>query len=90
MVILLFPQCPNILTVSLSNWFTLKVILKLISASFYGYLVFTAGGIGLILVIFLFIDTIKHVLNTGPAQIKTYTFWVLVIYPVKDLNTTNI
>lgn len=52
------------------------------NASFYGYLAFSVGGIGLVLVAFLFIDTIKYVLNKGPAQIKTYTFWVLVIYPL--------
>lgn len=48
-----------------------------------GITIFTLGGFIVIVVLILYVDTIKHVLKNAPPRTKTHTAFVLSVYPVR-------
>lgn len=52
-----------------------------------GITIFTLGGFIVIVVLILYVDTIKHVLKNAPPRTKTHTAFVLSVYPVVSIVT---
>lgn len=50
-----------------------------------GITIFTLGGFIVIVVLILYVDTIKHVLKNAPPRTKTHTAFVLSVYPVRSI-----
>ncbi|XP_066252496.1 organic solute transporter alpha-like protein [Euwallacea similis] len=48
----------------------------------YGIAFYSAGALVLLLVLLLFADSLRHVLHSSSPRFKTYTAYVLAVYPV--------
>lgn len=48
----------------------------------YGIALFAVGGVAVLFVIILYIDTVRHIMKNSPPQFKRHSVFVLTVYPV--------
>jgi hypothetical protein len=65
--------------------FSLSFCFFLSAINIPGITIFTLGGFTVIIVLILYIDTLKHVLKNAPPRAKTHTAFVLSVYPVSSV-----
>ena len=47
-----------------------------------GVTIFTLGVLAVLVILFMYIDTMKHIMKYAPALVKTHSAFVLSVYPV--------
>ncbi|XP_067011568.2 organic solute transporter alpha-like protein [Anabrus simplex] len=52
-----------------------------------GITLFSCGAAGVVLILFLYIDTLRHIIRNAPSPVKTHSAFVLGVYPVVALAT---
>uniref|UniRef100_A0A069DYR0 Putative organic solute transporter alpha-like protein n=1 Tax=Panstrongylus megistus TaxID=65343 RepID=A0A069DYR0_9HEMI len=52
-----------------------------------GFTLFSIGGLALLLVLILYIDTIRHIIKSAPTSAKGHSAFVISVYPVVSIAT---
>ncbi|XP_014251223.1 organic solute transporter alpha-like protein [Cimex lectularius] len=52
-----------------------------------GLALFTLGGIALLIVLSLYLDTVKHIIEKAPTGTKTHSVFIMSVYPVVAIAT---
>ncbi|XP_066146744.1 organic solute transporter alpha-like protein [Euwallacea fornicatus] len=73
----------NISNASLCSSYQLPSIKEYFEGAYvYGIAFYSVGAVVLLLVLLLFADSLRHVLHNSSPRFKTYTAYVLAVYPV--------
>nr|CAD7198642.1 unnamed protein product [Timema douglasi] len=52
-----------------------------------GITLFTMGGAAVVLILLLYVDTLRHIMRNAPPLVKTHSAFVLSVYPVVAMAT---
>ncbi|KAK6642054.1 hypothetical protein RUM44_013777 [Polyplax serrata] len=66
---------------------TLPDIIGMIAFNILGVVLFTFGGLAVIITVLLFTDTLRHIIKNAPRAVKTHSAFVLSVYPVVAIAT---
>ncbi|KAF5285343.1 hypothetical protein FQA39_LY04442 [Lamprigera yunnana] len=59
----------------------------LTAISWYGILLVSYGVIALLLTLFMFVDTLRYIINYSPPRVKTLSAFVIGVYPIIAIAT---
>nr|CAD7457143.1 unnamed protein product [Timema tahoe] len=54
-----------------------------------GITLFTMGGAAVVLILLLYVDTLRHIMRNAPPLVKTHSAFVLSVYPGTDNNAIS-
>ena len=49
-----------------------------------GVTIFSLGVLAVLMILYMYIDTMKHIMKYAPALAKTHSAFVLSVYPVRN------